>query len=204
MVELLTRMLPFYGTGDYNSDSLIVDTIHRLPPHALEMIVDSNGTTLLILVCQFAAYDLLPALLAKGCDVNASNNAGATPLHFACFSDTFSAESAMTLLKHGAIAEVAELDYGCSPLHWAAYSGHTELCRVLCIAGGNPSTKDKGGNDPITYCRQSGNQACIALLESFCSNSNGAEGSNLRWDRMIDGSTGSSFYSDGYDCVAYL
>lgn len=111
MIDLLARMLPFYGTGDYNSDALVIDTVHRLPSHALE-IADPNGTTLLLLVCQFAAYDLLPALLAKGCDVNASNNAGATPLHFACFSDTFSAESAMTLLRHGATAEVVEQDYG--------------------------------------------------------------------------------------------
>jgi hypothetical protein len=83
---------------------------------------------------------------------------------------------------------------GCTPLHWAAFAGHTDLCRVLCIAGANPSTRDKGGNDPISYGRQSGNHACIELLESFRTNSNGAEESNLRWDRMIDGSTGSSFY----------
>ena len=111
MIELLARMLPFYGTGDFNSDALVIDTIHRLPPHALE-IADPNGTTLLLLVCQFAAYDLMPTLLAKGCDVNASNNVGATPLHFACFSDTFNAESAMTLVRHGAIAEVAEHNFG--------------------------------------------------------------------------------------------
>jgi ankyrin repeat protein len=192
MVGLLARLLPFYGTGDFNSDALVIDTIHRLPPHALEM-QDQNGTTLLLLVCQFAAYDLLPTLLNKGCDVNASNNVGATPLHYACFSDTFSAESAMTLVRHGANVEVVETDWGCTPLHWAAFNGHVELCRVLCIAGASPMTRDKCGNDPISYSRQSGNSTCTALLESFCIDGKGG-GNNLRWDRMIDGNTGSSFY----------
>ena len=190
MADLLARLLPFYGTGDYSSDALVIDTIHRLPPHALELR-DQNGTTLLLMVCQFAAYDLLPTLLSKGCDVNATNNAGATPLHFACFSDTFSPESAMTLVRHGAVAESVESDWGCTPLHWAAFSGHVELCRVLCIAGASPSTKDAGGNDPISYSKQSGNAACTAMLESFREDVMGNEG-NLRWDRMIDGSTGKS------------
>lgn len=63
---------------------------------------------------------------------------------------------------------------------------------MLCIAGANPLTKDKGDNDPISYSKQSGNAACTALLESFVGDKNGE--SNLRWDRMIDGSTGHSFY----------
>jgi hypothetical protein len=127
-------MLPFYGTGDYNSDALIIDTIHRLPSHALEM-ADVNGQTLLILACQFAAYDLLPTLLSKGCDVNASNNIGVTPLHCTCFSESFSAESAMTLIRHGAIAEVVEHDYG-------------ELrCGSLISSGSFPN------RHPLSICR---------------------------------------------------
>eukprot|EP00804_Cyclotella_cryptica_P017534 CCRYP_006708-RA/>CCRYP_006708-RA protein AED:0.02 eAED:0.02 QI:472/1/1/1/1/1/3/175/1303 len=192
MVELLGSLLPFYGTGDHNSDALVIDTIHRLPPHSLETH-DHNGTTLLLLVCQFAAYDLLPTLLAKGCNVNASNNTGATPLHFACFSDTFSADSALTLIRHGALAEVAEHDWGCTPLHWAAFAGHVELCRALCVAGARPTTFDKSGKDAIYYAKQSGNFACTALLESFRGDDTGNTG-NLRWERMIDGRTGSSFY----------
>jgi len=118
MVDLLMRIVPFYGKGDGHSDAVVVDTIHRLPPQALE-ICDIDGNTLLMIVCQSGAYDLMPVLLSKGCNINTRNNNGASCLHFACFSDTFSPDAAMALIRHGAVAEVAENEFGCTPLHWA-------------------------------------------------------------------------------------
>ncbi|KAL9185039.1 hypothetical protein ACHAXT_002816 [Thalassiosira profunda] len=166
MTNLLMRILPFYGQGDEPSDQVVVETIHRLPPHALEM-QDVDGNTLLMLACQAGAFSLTPLLLSKGCSANTRNHAGASPLHYACFVDTFNADAAISLVRHGALAEVVETDFGCTPLHWAAFSGHTELCAALCRAGGNPRTLDKNGCDAIHYAKQHSHTTCSRLLESF-------------------------------------
>ena len=207
MVNLLMGILPFYGRGDSHSDSVVVDTLHKLPSQALE-IQDVEGNTLLILACQSSAYDLLPILLSKGCNVNARNSAGATSLHFAVFVDTFNTSAAMKLVRHGAMAEIAELDFGCTPLHWAAFSGDIQLCAALVsTAGANPQTLDKNGCDPIHYARQNGHDECAQLLESFVKTktrsspsasgthrSNSSE--NSEWIRCLDSRTGASFYNN--------
>lgn len=192
-MSLLRRLLPFYGGGDIKSDAVVIDTCNRLPPHTLEL-VGSDGTTLLLFTCMFGAYDVLPILLSKGANVDARNKGGATALHFTCFTDTFSPDSAMTLLRHGATAEVLEDEYGCSPLHWAGWAGHMELCKVLCIAGANPTTRDKNGNDPVDYANMGGHPECAKLLESFRSENGKDLTNDPKWLRHIDGNTGSSFY----------
>ncbi len=209
MINLLMGILPFYGRGDSHSDSVVIDTIHKLSPRALEM-QDVDGNTLLILTCQASAHDLLPILLSKGCNVNARNKVGATCLHFACFVDTFAPDAAVALVRHGAVAEVAELEFGCTP--WAAFSDDVELCATLCTAGANPTTLDNNGCDPIHYSKQNGHAACVRLLESVSKSKTGASISplagathatspsisseNSKWVRCLDGSTGSSFYNN--------
>ncbi len=92
-------------------------------------------------------------------------------------------------------------------LQWAAWAGHTELCRVLCNAGASPRTMDKNGFDPIAYSKQNaaqtGNTACTELLESFCgvgrssvilSNQVRPPPNQSEWVRLLDSKTGSSFY----------
>jgi hypothetical protein len=205
MIDLLMRIIPFYGQGDNGSDNVVIDTIHRLAPQALEMR-DDDGNTLLLITCQAGAFGLLPILLSKGCDVNARNNVGASCLHYACFAETFSPNAAMTLVRHGAVAEVVEAEFGCTPLHWAAYHGHVELCRVLCRAGANPATIDKNGCDPISYSRESGNVACTQLLESCRSGVTGGGGGDCNnyasvqeeksdWIRCMDGNMNSFYHN---------
>lgn len=205
MIDLLMRIIPFYGQGDKGSDNVVIDTIHRLPTHALETR-DDDGNTLLMITCQAGAFGLLPILLSKGCDVNTRNNVGASCLHYSCFAETFSPNAAITLVRHGAMAEVVEREFGCTPLHWAAYHGHEELCRVLCRADANPATIDKNGCDPISYSRESGNSACTQLLEACRDGGGGGgDGSNhasisadedrLDWIRCMDGNMNSFYHN---------
>ena len=163
MVEVLQEILPFFGQGDGASDALVRTTIGQLSPYALE-VPDNAGNTILMLACQFGAAELVPALLARGCDVNARNGDGVTTLHFACYTDSFSPDTARLLLKYGARSEVAEKRYGCTPLHWAAFSGDLGLCHLLCGAGARPDTLDRNGCDPIAYARQSHGQDCVEFL----------------------------------------
>ena len=173
MVEILHEIVPFYGQGDDKSDAVVRDTIQRLPQHALDYPDAESGSTTLIFACQCGAEDLVELLIAKGCDVNARNSNGVAPLHCACYSDSFSPAIAKLLVDSGAVAEIIEDQFGCSPLHWAGYSGNIELCSLLCRAGANPRTVDNTGCDPIAYAEQSGNDECVQCLTSLAeSNAN--------------------------------
>ena len=163
MVDILHELMPFFGQGDKQSDFIVRDTIKKLPPIALEMRDDVGNTTLL-LACQSGAYDLVPMLISRGCDVNAQNNDGVASLHFTCYTDSFSSKTANLLVQNEAKAEVAEKQYGCTPLHWAAFAGDKRLCSLLCRAGANPKRTDRNDCDAITYARQSGNEACVDFL----------------------------------------
>jgi len=176
MIEILQEIIPFYGQGDHQSDAIVRDTIERLPEHALEL-PDATGNTILLLACQSGAYDLVPLLLSRGSDAGAQNNDGVASLHYACYTDSFSPEMAELLVDNGATADVFENQYGCSPLHWAAFAGHTDLCNLLCHAGGNPRTVDKNGCDAVEYARQSGNEDCSQFLLSLADPRAGAAAS---------------------------
>jgi len=96
-LDILHEMIPIYGKGDPSIDKLVKETIERLPKQYLEM-TDVMGNTILMLSCQSSVFELIPILLAKGSDPNARNNDGATCLHFACYSDTFSPETVKVCL----------------------------------------------------------------------------------------------------------
>ena len=197
IIDLLMRILPLYGRGDSKSDALVLDTIHSLPSHALEM-KDVDGNTLLLLACQTGTYDLLPILLEKGCSVNARNNVGASCLHYACSMESFAPDIAMALIRHGALAEAIDLQFHSTPLHWAAYSGHIELCAELCRSGAIPTTADRNGFDSIHYAKQNGHLACAQLLLSYTEhrdiNSANSLSKSADWVRYIDDSTGAVFF----------
>ena len=126
MVEVLQEILPLFGQGDGALDALVRTTIGHLPPYTLEG-PDNAVHPILMLACQFGADKLVPTLLARGCDVNARNGDRVTALHFACYTNSFSPETARLLLNYRARSEVTKRRYGCTPLHWAAFLGNLLL-----------------------------------------------------------------------------
>ena len=72
-------------------------------------------------------------------------------------------------MQNGALPEVAERQYGCTPLHWAASSGNTQFCRLLCNAGAIPGTLDSNGTDAVAYAEQceDGDGDCVEFLRSL-------------------------------------
>ena len=128
LVSTVQEIIPYFGQGDANIDEIVVDTIERMFPAALEAR-DQNGNTLLLLACQCNAQDLVPILLAKGSDPNAANNFGETALHFSVYTDSYSPETVKVLVQYGANAEIPENRFGCTALHYAASIGEAELCR---------------------------------------------------------------------------
>jgi len=128
LVSTVQEIIPYFGKGDVNIDEIVVDTIERMFPAALEAR-DQSGNTLLLLACMCNAQDLVPILLAKGSDPNATNTFGETALHFSVYTDSYSPESAKVLVQYGANPEISEKRFGCTALHYAASIGDAELCR---------------------------------------------------------------------------
>ncbi|GMH92893.1 hypothetical protein TrVE_jg10844 [Triparma verrucosa] len=166
LLELLQEYFGFYNTGDEYSDQIVRDTLDKLGPDVLDL-PDDYGNTCLLLAAQYGAFDLVPKLINKGVNLNARNKDGACCLHFVCYADTFSPETAQLLVDNGAKPEVVENTYGCTPLHWAASAADIGLCKLLCNAGGMPSTLDNHGCDPIAYASQAGGTECVEFLTSI-------------------------------------
>ncbi len=71
-----------------------------------------------------------------------------------------------------------------TPLHWAAYNGHTETCRLLLDKGAGIDTPDKLGATPLHWAAYNGHTAtCRLLLERGASvNTPDKEGTTpLHW-----------------------
>jgi ankyrin repeat protein len=83
---------------------------------------DGNGFTPLIYATISESFECMNELIAQGADVNAKNNDGSSPAHFAAGDG--SVERLDLLLKNG--AKLDGLSQSGSPLHWAAGKGRTE------------------------------------------------------------------------------
>ncbi len=73
------------------------------------------------------------ALLAKGVDVNAKTEYGATALSFA--ADKGHLEIVKVLLKHKADVNAKDTFYQATPMTWAVYRGRVEVVKLLLAAG---------------------------------------------------------------------
>src|SRR5260370_42106549 len=73
------------------------------------------------------------ALLAKGLDVNAKTDYGATALHYA--ADKGHAEVVKILLKHKANVNAKDTFYTATPITWAQMHENWEIVKLLVESG---------------------------------------------------------------------
>ena len=99
--------------------------------------------------------------IQSGADVNAKNNDGLTPLHWASSNEHI--EIVKLLLEHGADVN-AKNDDGYTPLYWASRKGHTEIVNLLLKYGADVNTKDDDGNTPLYYASRNGHAEIVKLL----------------------------------------
>ena len=103
-------------------------------------------------------------LIANGAEVNAKNNFGWTPLHYAAQGKA--AAAAKTLIDSGAEVN-AKNEGGWTPLHWAAVLNAAEVAKLLIDSGAEVNAKENFGWTPLDYAAQ-GNAAEVAktLIDS--------------------------------------
>jgi hypothetical protein len=86
--------------------------------------------------------DVVAALIANGADVNAKDNDGKTPLHWAMNADVVEA-----LIAHGADVNAKDNE-GSTPLHGATDHGDADIVETLIAHGADVNAKDNKGRTP--------------------------------------------------------
>ena len=106
--------------------------------------------------------------LNSGADVNAQDQSGYTPLHYAV---AFNSDPAVakTLLKAGADLQARDHEWGATPLHWCAWANkNPSVIIALLESGAEPNVQDKGGGTPLhaAVLNNSNPAIVIALLDA--------------------------------------
>jgi Ankyrin repeats (3 copies) len=87
----------------------------------------------LIVAARKSNVEAVKTLLAKGADVNAKTEYGATPLFFAC--DRGNIEIVKLLLDAGADVNITDRFYKSSPVFWAVIKDHGAIAKLLLEKG---------------------------------------------------------------------
>lgn len=123
--------------------------------------------------------DIARALIARGDDVNARNNArnndSWTPLHAAAWHNSF--EVARLLIEKGAEVEARDAN-GNTPLHMAAYINSTNMARLFIGEGANVNVKSKTGHTPLNWAFNDNSLDVARLLIDKGANTHGID---LNW-----------------------
>jgi uncharacterized protein len=124
----------------------------------------ADGWTPLHLAAAFGGLEATVLLLAHGAQVNqfSSNAMQNQPLH-ACIALSRDAETARTLIAHGADVNMAQAG-GYSPLHQSAAAGLEEMTGLLLQAGADPAKLCNQGKTPADYARERGHDVVVQQL----------------------------------------
>ena len=100
-------------------------------------------------------------LIAQGASVDAKDNYGWTPLHWAAAKGH---EAVCKLLIANNASVEAKNNYGLTPLHYAAGNGHEAMCKLLIENKASVDAKNNHGWTPLYCAAANGHEAICKLL----------------------------------------
>jgi ankyrin repeat protein len=115
-------------------------------------------------------------LLDRGAAVDARDEWGRTPLHWA--ASTGYIKAVELLLDRGADINAKDNDglgsgtgswrqgYGRTPLHYAAYQCEPDVVKLLLGRGADVNAKDKGGRTPLDAASEEGHTKVVAIIRA--------------------------------------
>lgn len=121
---------------------------------------DDKGNTALHYCASGGAPDLAKRLIAKGAELDATNNSGDTPLFTAAAGQT---DVARVLLEAGAEVN-AKTKQQQTPLRWAVERAPAELVSLLLASNADPSIARDDGTTPLHAAAIRGDPQIVRLL----------------------------------------
>uniref|UniRef100_A0A286XCD4 Uncharacterized protein n=1 Tax=Cavia porcellus TaxID=10141 RepID=A0A286XCD4_CAVPO len=108
---------------------------------------DQDSRTALHWACSAGHTEIIvKALLGKGAQVNAVNQNGCTPFHYAASKNRH--EIAVMLLENGANPDAKD-HYEATAMHQAAAKGNLKMIHILLYYKASPNIQDTEGNTPL-------------------------------------------------------
>ena len=132
--------------------------------------LDGNKRTPLHYAAWKGHMKVIEVLLFNGAKTDLKDRLGRTPLHYLCKYGKDSqnhVEAAKILLdKNPEVINVPN-DYGVTPLHWAAYKGHYNICELLLEKGASKNIKGNNGRTPKQAAKDEYHDAVAKLIQEY-------------------------------------
>lgn len=126
----------------------------------------SDGTTPLHRAAEFGSFAACKALLKRGADLNATNRAGASPMHLAAGVWPHKPDCVKIielLVQRGSDVSAVD-DTGATPLHYAAKAMNPAACSALIALGADASRLDKDHRAPLHLLARALANCCAPWL----------------------------------------
>lgn len=138
-------------------------------------IATANGYTPLHLAMMREHYEIAALLIKNGADVNAATANNSTPLHFAATSESGSPVGIKLLIENNAVVDVADAEYGETPLFRACIDGFSDRVELLIKHGADVNKVSHNKASPLYWSSKRDHIEVIKLLIKHGANVNNAD-----------------------------